>query len=730
MSSLRDFSSCATEYMRSGVVKFGSIAAAIFSGLYMELFYEFCGASLLGSPEGFTTSGPTPLSISRAVFFSLIFYCLFCLISIVPPSKKAFLFRYRYLIGIVVVLGLLIFEISYSSIGMWSSTLPGGDKSGLLFGVPRAIRSDEYNVTTLWNFSQEHNGYLPWTEILRGDATDTRLVYNLASWSIATLFRPQLWGYLLLGSARGLSWFWSFKLFGVFFSSFECMRVLSRDDRTLSFVFAIMISFSPMMLWWGFWEGIIFGQYLVVALSKYLAAPSFFQKSVISSLLGWLCGCYVLTLYPAWMVPFFYVYASMGIIVIGRYAKQNRRRTLISPRDIIPLLVALCISGIALAWVFFSSRDALLSTASTVYPGKRFETGGGQLLALFNYSSSLFFPIQQPSVSNASELASMSSFFPLGSILALLCLNKRKYFTLIILMAVQAVLVVYISIGFPSFFSKITLFSNVPASRALFAAGYLEITLLVLSVSIMIRQMRVSRMSADDTTFRFTRAKSFFFFCCMVAALLISRAAIPGYSRLLFTSLEVMMFVCFGIALFSAATGKAPEVTKRLIVTSAIACILLPGLCVHPVQKGIAPVNNSEFAQAVSSIVSKDQEAKWVVEGPWQYSNLCSALGASTYFSTNAYPDMKIWREIDPSGQFEDVYNRYAHVGVEISLDHSSTIFLTSPDAVSLSLSINDLSHLGVSYLVSSKEYPYELDGVGFELLDSGNGQFIYRLKY
>lgn len=40
--------------------------------------------------------------------------------------------------------------------------------------------------------------------------------------------------------------------------------------------------------------------------------------------------------------------------------------------------------------------------------------------------------------------------------------------------------------------------------------------------------------------------------------------------------------------------------------------------------------------------------------------------GASVINSTNTYPDLEKWSKIDEEGKYEDVYNRYAHINVEI----------------------------------------------------------------
>ena len=60
-----------------------------------------------------------------------------------------FLYKYRYWIALIIFILCIIFEISGSSIGIWTEYVNSNiTDDGVLFGESRPIRSDEWNVLT------------------------------------------------------------------------------------------------------------------------------------------------------------------------------------------------------------------------------------------------------------------------------------------------------------------------------------------------------------------------------------------------------------------------------------------------------------------------------------------------------------------------------------------------------------------------------------------------------
>lgn len=691
------------------------LISSLFAGVYLNLYLGSYGAiaSQLVLDGGLTFS-----SLMACLLFTIPFALIFAIIFCCPPRIGLFLFRYRWIIAICFVLLCTFLGISFSSIGMWDLNLGSSHVEGLIFGHPRAIRSDEYNATTLWNISQEFGRYDPISSVLQGGGVDTRLVYNSASYSLSSIFRPQLWGYILFGSERGLAFFWAFRFSALFMSSFEMFRTLTKK-RLISGIFALAITFSPAVVWWGVWEGLIYGQFLVVVFHQLLSSES--RISVVyAALLSWLCGCYLLTMYPAWMVPFFYVFALSGAIVAFRLYKDEK---LLWTRDkAVSLVTSLALLAICLFLVFSSSSNALKATAGTVYPGARFSTGGNAGHLVSGSGASLLFGIKDPSFSNACELSSFFSVCPVGLLICILASRKKENRWLVPLLVLQLVLFVYVYIGFPPVVSRATLFSYVPAERAAYAMTYLDSFLLFLGAS----SFEDCGYLEDDKNRNTLYVLVAVFMLVLVTQLYY--ASSWGYIGRLYSVLLAVGLLSLLIALYMGMCSNARASAIRCLLISVLALVVVPGVCVNPIQKGIGPIRKTDFAQLVSSVVRSEPDALWAVEGNAALGNYCAANGAKTITTTSAYPDFNFWRSIDQEGEYEDYYNRYAHVTLRLVSD-GTDFRLIAPDAIEIDLTLEELRRLGVDYLVrKSGSSDHQFSDGALSKITEVNGYSVYKL--
>ena len=142
-------------------------------------------------------------------------------------KEKSMLYRFRYIIGcIIVVLGVL-FNINMSSIGVFNSVYNDSDESTTMIGVPREIRSDEWLVQTPFYFSQSEDNY----QVLNDKINENAIImYNAPVKDITIIGKPFNWGFLFLPKDRAYSFYWMSKLVILFLVSFEfCMIILKRN---------------------------------------------------------------------------------------------------------------------------------------------------------------------------------------------------------------------------------------------------------------------------------------------------------------------------------------------------------------------------------------------------------------------------------------------------------------------------------------------------------------------
>lgn len=695
-----------------------------FALIYLSLFVNYIDAFY--GTVGFTIANPM-LNDDRAVLFVAGLTIIF-VISVIKlvEYKSEFLYKYRWLIGMTVALLAVAFKISGSSLGMWSIMLPENADTPF-WGIPRSLRSDEFSVGTLFQLSQSHNGYAPISEILRGDLTDVRMVYGAACWSVITLFRPVLWGYLLFGFEFGLAFAWSAKLCLMVLVSFDCAFLIIKS-KPLSFLFSCLLCFSPLIQWWGTGEVILYGQALVLLLDRALFTQKRNIRIIALAAIAWLCGCYIMLMYPAWMVPFFFIFALMGVFRTTEYCqtiKSNNQHSVLawSLIDTFVLVSCLLISAGLIFLSFFQSSEAMISVMNTVYPGARFETGGSGLPELFSYAISLFYAFDSPLVSNECEIATILCFFPLGTLASLLCFIKRRDWQLFLLTALQLFFLAFAFIGFPSFLSRMTLMYNVPVLRLLFPIGYLELLLFLISVE------KAKESQGNNSSIGYLSI-------ILIIGLILSSAfqifILLSAKYLVARMLYLLMFILF--CLFSCLSFRSYILGKKctgLFVAFAICFGVIPGLCINPVQIGAAPITDTNLEALVNQFVEEsDYSDKWVVDGSWTVANLCAAYGAPVINSTNAYPDLARWNSIDENNENECAYNRYAHVIANVFAP-STSFNSTQDDLFTVNLTEDDLRQLYVKYVMSSRDLTqFSSDKLQIRQLGSANGFVLYELTY
>ena len=104
----------------------------------------------------------TSFSIDRFLILSfiIIFICLHLILDI--KKMYDFIYKKRYLIGLVLLLIITLRGYHGSSLGAWNKFVQPNnniDDGGLLLGILRLIRGDEYIVSTPHILSQTYNNF-------------------------------------------------------------------------------------------------------------------------------------------------------------------------------------------------------------------------------------------------------------------------------------------------------------------------------------------------------------------------------------------------------------------------------------------------------------------------------------------------------------------------------------------------------------------------------------------
>ena len=336
------------------------------------------------------------------------------------------------------------------------------------------------------------------------------------------------------------------------------------------------------------------------------------------------------------------------------------------------------------------------SVGQTVYPGARFENGGGILLGLFQYANSVFYPFTSHGiVGNVCEQSTMFDLFPLGILLSAGVLaagrNKggkrgdKKDGLLIALLLLDLFFGLWCVLGFPDFLAKITFLSNCQPSRVLVIFGYVNIILL----------MRAMALWKGDGLKPVTAAAGAGAFAVFVG-LAANFAQSEYVTKYMLAAEAVLLFVL--AYSFLRKNG-------RLMLSAVLVTVFFTGIAVNPVRRGTDVLYKNPLVEGIARI-NEEEEGLWLVEGlPYPMTNLPLAVAAPTVNSTNYYPDLKRWRQFDPDGTQEYYYNRFAHIEVNLQ-DERETWFAEgiTGDRFVVNLNPEDLKTLAVKYVLTSND--------------------------
>ena len=643
------------------------------------------------------------------------------------------IYKYRFVLSFLLLIMLVSFKISGSSMGCWKLFLGDGE-SGIRLGEPRVWRSDEWGTLTPLCFRQQYNtlgAYNRYSQTLGSILTDNMLVYGQPSWDILTLFRPFYWGYLFFGSERGLSWFWCSRLIVLFLSWFELGMLITDGQKKLSVMLSICVSFAPFLQWWfainGLVEMLIYGACFVLG-SNYLVSHTFNPRKIAVAVGMAVCAVgYVLTFYPTWMVPVAWGFVPLFLwVVIWKFDRKVLRRV-----DVVPWLLIFVITAAGLTVLAVTSWDVIKAELNSVYPGNAPSASGGTgLWWMMKYPISLVsrFSMNELIVENSSIIC----FAPAGFILALWVIikEKKKDPLLILLLVMNLFLAWYYCVGIPKWLAKMLLLSFVNSNRGPQVLGFLRLTLFVRAVAL--KEKAPKRWLAA--------------LAAVISSAVPMRLALgftkyePGGLRYeYFDTAEKIVVVWAILAVVFYLLYRARKSKYTMAVLGVCTVVLASSIWINPVAKGVPEITKSETMQQIRDLVKEDPKAIWlVVDMAYPATNIPAMAGADCLNTTQTYPQKTRWEMLDPEGEYEDIYNRYCHI--RASLGSKTMLELVSTDYVEVTLSPEDLKKLNIRYIVSTNDFDEKIaagttniftdSGIEFQKYYEGTQLSIYGCVY
>ncbi len=658
-------------------------------------------------------------SLKEFIVFFIVFFIIFYIFLDENRRNKTlnFIYNYRLPLSIMVICVAVIFQIHGSSIN--ELNLFGVQHKPLL-GVSRPIRSDEYVVNTMFAFSQYFNDFGYFSDIVRATTTDMFIIYGQPVLDIGMIFRPFLSGYLFLNQGQGLSFFWVSRLVFLLLVSFEFGMLLTNKNKTLSFAYALLITFSPIVQWWfainGLVEQLIFGQLGVLLINWYMTTENYRKRLLCAIGLMISIGTFILVFYPSWQIPYTYIFMLLAIWIF----LKNLANFTYNKKDLIIFSIVIIIFSLVMVHVLNNSLETIKMIFNSSYPGSQKFNGDGVINALTYYIPSIFFPLKQSDlIVNVCNYSVFMDLFPIPLILSgiVLLYQKTKDKLLIGLIALYFIFIIFYYIPLPDLILDLTLRGTVKTTRLPSVITFIGVLILIRSMS--------SLKNIENKK--------------LVAAIAVILSIIMVYwSSFEFGKYYLSWMFIIGVIvysiIFTVCCLSSSEKNQRIFLITVICLSFLTGALVNPVDHGTDALFESNHYKHIGEIVEKKPDGIWIVQDfSIINNNIPISAGAKTINAVNTYPSLETWQKLDPNNQSYDTYNRYAHILIDLVVDNNtpSSFELKTSDSFVVHLNMNDLEKLNVTFIESVVDLDkYSNENVKFIKMYEDGKYKIFKVEY
>jgi hypothetical protein len=322
---------------------------------------------------------------------------------------------------------------------------------------------------------------------------------------------------------------------------------------------------------------------------------------------------------------------------------------------------------------------------------------------------SLLLPFVPAPFSNACELSGFLTFAPAGLILAgyNAITTKKKDALSIALIAVELFCLYFLIVGVPAFVAKATL---------LFVCNRMNVALGLADIILLFRGL--SRAKAMPVPLA-------------IACTLVSTALNIVLMLRFFTVLKLVLFgfiVLYIVLFYLVYRHQYDQPIRKIVLAFSLSCLMFAaGAFINPIQQGIQCATGTTLVKTLAAVPNTDKDV-YLVEGDWPYTNVPLLAGKTCLDSTQVYPNPEKWEPVDPTGQYNNIYNRFCHMSLKL-ITEPTCFHLRSADHVMIHFCIDDLAKYQVHYLLSQKDYS-TLDGYQFTLLGTSGGWKVYQISY
>ena len=562
---------------------------------------------------------------------------------------------------LLVFVVLVALGITGSSTGSWWGYFGSGSDPALLAGTPRAIRSDEWLVQSSWVISQAQQGF-PLSNGTFPGGMDATVQNDLPVWDWSTLFRPHLIGFLFLPIDQGMAVRWWLPGLSLLAAAYLLLVTLMPRRPLSAATLAIVFYLSPLVQWWFLPTTIWPPTWAFLAIAAViwsLRDPRRWVRIAFAATAGYLAVTMALGIYAPFIVPAVLVFGLFSLTVFIQQARGDRLGLRTAIGRMIPLIVAGVVAGVVLGMWVLTRADTISALLGTVYPGQRLEATGsldfdGLVSVLAGpFDESLTGPVSGLLGPNSSEAAT-PLLFGIFLLIPLLYFTIRDWraarylhWTMIACIAATVLVFAFLLIPGWDWLAHLILIDRTTVPRSRMALAILSL----LSAAVLIRRLDRGEEKLPwwvSVTTAGVAAGSL-----VLVWLTLRQTSDPG---LLFSTWWKATTVLFVVAVLC--------ITRRWLAPG-LACLVLVafvvGGTVNPLYRGVFDLNDTAIGAQVRTI-DEANPGTWVGIGGFAPTAVLVQSGVQAYNGVQTYPPDLMWQQIDPSGQYQDTWNRLAGV--------------------------------------------------------------------
>jgi hypothetical protein len=575
-----------------------------------------------------------------------------------PSLRLLFAFPVLLLLAGILLVG---FAVDGNSSGVFYNQVHSGKDPALIAGKPETIRSDEWNVVTVWTISQLQQG-LPARNRTFPGGMDAQLPFALPHAQASIVLEPQLWGFLFLDANHAFAWQWWLPGLVLIACAYALMVSLMPRRPLVAAALAVGYFFSPFYQWWYTSSTIWTAAWGVAAATAVVWAV---RSPSLRVRIGWAIPIAALTvvmasgIYAPFMIPVIIVVALFAIGMVVGEARSGTPLRVVLLR-LVPLAIgAAAAAAVMLVWLR-SISSVVDQFLSTVYPGTRLTpTGATPPVALARTIGSSFSQSLLDSGgflgTNSSEA---SSYFLLGTFLipaaiwvTIRRLRRHQQLPWAVFAIVVSLLIFLAFMYVPGWDSlaHLMFLDRSTGDRLRIGVG-LASFLLVGTIASELNREDI----APPRSVAWVGAGLFGASQLAIAAAILK---VQGASSLWGDAPEWWLFAllsCAAIFLF-ARRHLGWGVAAFLVVSVA------SSLAVNPVYVGVLDLRKTQLSRDVVA-ANNAHAATWVGIGDPLMTATLLESGVRAFNGTQGAPSRTMWTQIDPDGRYATNWNRLGAV--------------------------------------------------------------------